>query len=60
MKNFTGAHPHRKRYTLALAGVLLSVTMPSWSVTPIEEAKFLATDGAPGDQFGGRVVTCLH
>ncbi len=56
MKNFIGAHPHGKRYTLALAGVLLLVAMPAWSVTPIEEAEFLAADGAPGDQFGYSVA----
>ena len=30
MKTFTGAHPNRKRYRLALAGVLLLVAMPAW------------------------------
>ena len=56
MKNFIGAHPHGTRNTLALAGVLLLVAMPAWSVTPIEEAEFLAADGAPGDQFGYSVA----
>ena len=56
MKTFTGTHPNRKRYRLALAGVLLLIAMPAWSVTPVEVAKLLATTGAAGDQFGGRVA----
>ena len=56
MKNFTGAHPNRKRYRLALEGVLLLVAMPAWSVTPVEVAKLLAADGAAGDQFGYSVA----
>lgn len=56
MKTFTGAHPNRKRYRLALAGVLLLVAMPAWSVTPVEVAKLLAADGATGDQFGYSVA----
>jgi hypothetical protein len=56
MKTFTGAHPNRKRYRLALAGVLLLVAVPAWSVTPVEVAKLLAADGAAGDQFGYSVA----
>ena len=36
--------------------MLLFVVMPTWSATPIEEAKFLAADGAAGDQFGYSVA----
>jgi hypothetical protein len=56
MKTFISVHPNRKRYTLALAVVLLLVTMPAWSVTPVEVAKLLAADGAAGDQFGYSVA----
>ncbi len=56
MKTFTGAHPNRNRYRLALAGVLLLVAMSAWSVTPVEVAKLLAADGAAGDQFGYSVA----
>ena len=56
MKNVISTQPTRKRYTLGLAGVLLFVAVPTWSATPIEEAKFLAADGAAGDQFGYSVA----
>ena len=36
--------------------VLLFVAMPAWSATPTGEAKFLAADGATGDQFGYSVA----
>ena len=52
MKTFVAAHPNRKRYTLALAGVLLLIALPTWAVTPVEVAKLLAADGAQGDEFG--------
>jgi len=59
MKIFIGAHPNRKRCTLALVGVLLLVAMPAWSTTPVEVVKLLAADGAAGDQFGGKVaISC--
>lgn len=56
MKIFIGAHPNRKRCTLALVGVLLLVAMPAWSTTPVEVVKLLAADGAAGDQFGYSVA----
>jgi len=52
MKTFIGARPNRKRYTLALAGAMLLIAMPAWSVTPVEVAKLLADDGATNDFFG--------
>ena len=56
MKTLIGAHSHRKRYTLALAGAMLSIVMPTWSVTPVEVAKLLADDGATNDFFGFSVA----
>ena len=56
MKTLISVHPNRKRHTLTLAVVLLLVAMPAWSVTPVEVAKLLATDGAAGDQFGYSVA----
>ena len=56
MKALIGTHPNRIRYTLALAGVLLFVAIPAWSVTPVEVAKLLTADGAAGDQFGYSVA----
>ena len=41
---------------LGLVGVLLFVAVPTWSASPIEEAKVLALDGAAGDQFGYSVA----
>ena len=56
MKTFIGVHPNRNRYALALAGVLLLVTMPAGAVTPVEVAKLLADDGAANDTLGGSVA----
>lgn len=56
MKNVISTQPTRKRYTLGLAAVLLFVAMPAWSAKPSNEAKFLAADGATGDQFGYSVA----
>ena len=55
MKILVGVHPNRKRYTLALAGVLLLIAIPTWAVTPVEVATLVASDGTAGDQFGVRV-----
>jgi len=51
-----GAQPAATRSMLGLVGVLLFVAVPTWSATPIEEAKVLALDGAAGDQFGYSVA----
>ncbi len=56
MKTFIGVHSNRNRYMLALAGVLLLLAMPAWSVTPVEVAKLLADDGATNDFFGFSVA----
>ncbi len=47
---------NRKGYPLALAGVLLLIAIPTWAVTPVEETKLLAADGAAFDQFGFSVA----
>ncbi len=46
------AEPTALRQPLRLLSVLLFVATPTWSATPIEEAKLLAADAAAGDQFG--------
>ena len=51
-----GAQPTALRQPLRLAGVLLFVSVPTWSATPVEEARLLAADGAAGDQFGYSVA----
>ena len=56
MKINTRAHPNGNRYTLASAGVLLLIAISAWAVTPVEEAKLLADDGAAGDFFGYSVA----
>ncbi len=43
---------NRKRYTLALAGVLLLIALPTWAVHPVEVAKLTAADGTASDNFG--------
>ncbi len=56
MKTFIGVNSTRSRYKLTLAGVLLLIAMSAWAVTPVEEVKLLADDGAPNDFFGFNVA----
>ena len=56
MKTFIGVSSTRSRYKLTLAGVLLLIAMSAWAVTPVEEVKLLADDGAPNDFFGFNVA----
>jgi hypothetical protein len=56
MRTFIGVNFTRSRYKLTLAGILLLIAMPAWAVTPVEEVKLLADDGAPNDFFGFSVA----
>ena len=56
MKTFIGVNSNRNRYKLALAGVPLLIVMSAWAVTPAEEVKLLADNGAPNDFFGYSVA----
>ncbi len=56
MKTFIGVNSTRSRYKLTLTGVLLLIAMSAWAVTPVEEVKLLADDGAPNDFFGFNVA----
>ena len=56
MKTFIGVNSTRSRYKLTLAGVLLLIATSAWAVTPVEEVKLLADDGAPNDFFGFNVA----
>ncbi len=41
---------------LAIAGVMLMIGVPAWSVSLVEVAKLFAADGGEGDQFGYSVA----
>jgi len=56
MKTFIGVNSTRSRYKRALASVLLLIALSAWAVTPVEEVKLLADDGAPNDFFGFNVA----
>ena len=56
MKTFIGVNSTRSRYKLTLAGVLLLIATSAWAVTPVEEVKLLADDGAPNAFFGFNVA----
>jgi len=56
MKTFIGVNSTRSRYKRTLASVLLLVALSAWAVTPAEEIKLLADDGAPNDFFGFNVA----
>ena len=56
MKTFIGVNYTRSRYKRTLLSVPSGVTMSAWAVTPVEEVKLLADDGAPNDFFGFNVA----
>ena len=56
MKTFIGVNSTRSCYKRALASVLLLIALSAWAVTPVEEVKLLADDGAPNDFFGFNVA----
>ncbi len=56
MKTNMSENPKRKWFMPAIAGVMLIVAVPTWSVPLIEVAKLFAADGGEGDQFGYSVA----
>lgn len=56
MNFFISTHLKRNLYTLIVASMLVVFAMPASAVTPVDQAKLLADDGAEGDLQGFSVA----